>query len=477
MRGPALIFALLWALLAGPSPSVGQEPEPVVHAVLFYAPTCPHCHQVITELLVPMQEEYGRRLVLLGFDTSQQLAHDLYWGALRHFELPQEDWAVPLLIVADEVMVGALEIPARFPGLVEAGLAGAGTDLPAFPALMSLLDEQDMLDRRFPGRRIALQDPPIAVQPAQEPAPAEDPPLEAQETPFQPVDTVAPTAERPGEPTPEDRAATPETEEAQEAAPTPEDPPLEEQPEPRETEPSHPAEEAPRSREAEALPVEEEGGPATEEQPEPPEERESGEETPAQAARELEAMTMWDRFKLDPVGNSVSVVVLLAMIVSLLLRGYPPRVRGEVWPTWAVVGLVVVGFAVASYLSYIEVTQTEAVCGPVGDCNTVNQSRYATLFGVLPVGVLGLMGYVVIVVLWALASVGPQGSRGPAALGSWGAVLFGTLFSVYLTFLEPFVIGATCAWCLTSAVVMTLLLWALAPLARDTWPGGGSADV
>ena len=34
----------------------------------------------------------------------------------------------------------------------------------------------------------------------------------------------------------------------------------------------------------------------------------------------------------------------------------------------------------------------------------------------------------------------------------------GTLFSIYLTFLEPFVIGAVCAWCLTSAVVMTLLL-------------------
>ena len=34
----------------------------------------------------------------------------------------------------------------------------------------------------------------------------------------------------------------------------------------------------------------------------------------------------------------------------------------------------------------------------------------------------------------------------------------GVLFSIYLTFLEPFVIGATCAWCLSSAVIMTLLL-------------------
>jgi uncharacterized membrane protein len=45
---------------------------------------------------------------------------------------------------------------------------------------------------------------------------------------------------------------------------------------------------------------------------------------------------------------------------------------------------------------------------------------------------------------------------------AWPALLtmtvFGTLFSIYLTFLEPFVIGATCAWCVTSAIVMTALL-------------------
>jgi uncharacterized membrane protein len=48
------------------------------------------------------------------------------------------------------------------------------------------------------------------------------------------------------------------------------------------------------------------------------------------------------------------------------------------------------------------------------------------------------------------------------------------LFSIYLTFLEPFVIGATCAWCLTSALIMTLLLWAAAPEAAAVWPGSGT---
>jgi uncharacterized membrane protein len=42
----------------------------------------------------------------------------------------------------------------------------------------------------------------------------------------------------------------------------------------------------------------------------------------------------------------------------------------------------------------------------------------------------------------------------------------GVLFSIYLTFLEPFVIGATCAWCLSSAVIMTLLLLTTGYMSR-----------
>jgi uncharacterized membrane protein len=183
-------------------------------------------------------------------------------------------------------------------------------------------------------------------------------------------------------------------------------------------------------------------------------------------------MTMFDRFNLDRTGNSLSVLVLVGMLLSLVVRGYPPRVRGAEWPSWVIPTLVLVGAGAAAYLSYIEITQTEAMCGPVGDCNAVNQSGYATLFGFLPVGVLGLIGYGVILVLWALRRSGSSDLPRFATLGLWGAAFLGTIFSVYLTFLEPFVIGATCAWCLTSAVVMTLLLWATAPLAAKVWPVG-----
>ena len=123
----------------------------------------------------------------------------------------------------------------------------------------------------------------------------------------------------------------------------------------------------------------------------------------------------------------------------------------------------------ALYLSYIEITQSQAICGPVGDCNSVQQSPYARLFGILPIGVLGAAGYVLILFTWILQRYGPAQWRSTSSLAIWGLAWFGVIFSVYLTFLEPFVIGATCMWCITSAIVMTLILWLSTPAAKSAW--------
>jgi uncharacterized membrane protein len=117
-----------------------------------------------------------------------------------------------------------------------------------------------------------------------------------------------------------------------------------------------------------------------------------------------------------------------------------------------------IGFCVAGYLAYVETTQGTAVCGPVGDCNTVQQSEYARLFGILPIGILGLAGYVMIFLAWLVARYASGRIMDLAAISLFIMTVLGTLFSMYLTWLEPFVIGATCAWCLTSAILMTTLM-------------------
>jgi uncharacterized membrane protein len=169
-----------------------------------------------------------------------------------------------------------------------------------------------------------------------------------------------------------------------------------------------------------------------------------------------------DNFARDLNGNILAIIVLAGMLVSivwavlLFQRTKGVSLKGN-W-AWVIPALCIVGFGVAGYLAYVEMTQTTAVCGPVGDCNTVQQSEYARLFGILPIGVLGLFGYVAIVIAWLLARHAREYLAALATRALFAMTAFGTAFSIYLTFLEPFVIGATCAWCLTSSVLMTTLM-------------------
>lgn len=183
-------------------------------------------------------------------------------------------------------------------------------------------------------------------------------------------------------------------------------------------------------------------------------------------------LTMWDRFQMDLAGNILAVVVLVGMIISVIwvlilaLRASPNT--GKDW-SWVIPILSIIGLFVAGYLSFVEVTETEAVCGPIGDCNSVQQSPYAKLLGFLPVGILGLAGYVAILLVWILKKYGPASWRDRFSLAMWAMAFFGVVFSIYLTFLEPFVIGATCAWCVSSAVIITLQFWAATEPVRRIW--------
>lgn len=165
----------------------------------------------------------------------------------------------------------------------------------------------------------------------------------------------------------------------------------------------------------------------------------------------------------DPIANALAIGVLAIMLVSV--GGVTWRLRQPIEsapvrrPGWAIPVLCVVGLGVAAYLAYVEMTQVSAVCGPIGDCNTVQQSDYARLFGVLPIGVLGVAGYLAIGLAWLVRRAAAGRTAYWAAWALLGLTGLGTFFSIYLTFLEPFIIGATCAWCLSSAIIMTALLW------------------
>jgi uncharacterized membrane protein len=113
--------------------------------------------------------------------------------------------------------------------------------------------------------------------------------------------------------------------------------------------------------------------------------------------------------------------------------------------------LAVLGIGVATYIAIADASSGSPVCLAGGHgCATVAQSRYSHLLGI-NVAVIGIGGYVV---LLGSAIVAGDAGRFTGFLAA--AIGFG--FSVYLTYLELFVIDAICQWCVASAMLMMLSL-------------------
>ena len=113
-------------------------------------------------------------------------------------------------------------------------------------------------------------------------------------------------------------------------------------------------------------------------------------------------------------------------------------------------------------------------CG-TGGCDTVQASPYAVFLGV-PVAFYGVVGYLALLVVSLIA-------LRPAALGDrrWSRLLVvlssvGVLFTVYLTYLELFVIHAICRWCVGSAVIITAI-WIVALIGVRKESGARSWEL
>ena len=349
-----------------------------VRTVFFYSPECSHCHELMDGFVPQILSEYndslewfyvpdeaisvadevpaiveirGETLRMLFVNTQTSVGEQLYLTMVGQLEIPGERFGVPALLVGDRLMVGSVEIPSLFPGIVENALENDESEWPKLQGLQAVVDELIPLPE---------------YNPENEAAPG--------------TDSLS-TSEAPS--------------------------------------------------------------------------------------------TVREKIMRDPFGNMVSIVVLACMVLSVIgvwvyiamgasfARERPPSI---VIPVLAAAGLLV-----AVYLTVVETTGTEAVCGPVGDCNSVQQSPYSKLFGVIPVGVLGLIGYVAIAASWLLSRSSFGQRPKIAAVATFGLAFAGTLFSVYLTVLEPFVIGATCLWCLSSAVLMTVVMWLAAKPAASAF--------
>ncbi len=384
----ALLVSIAFLLV---EPALAQNA--IVHAILFYSPTCPHCHKVMTEDLPPLLEAhnsqlewtylpteepleqnelpplvgaFGDQLQILYINTTTPIGSELFTAAINEFNIPEDRQAVPTLIVAKTVLVGSVEIPEQFPALIEQGFAQGGLAWPDFAGLSDHLP-------------LMISAQPSDTSPEQTPTPIK------------------------------------------EARPRPT---------------------------SSAIP-----------------DRSTQQDADRISAFDFDDTepSVIDKIMNDPIANIVAILVLIGLIVAVvrtLIRVARQPANPSMQPLpIAMALLALAGIFVAGYLTFVEASGAEAVCGPVGDCNTVQQSKYATLFGVIPVGALGLVGFIAILGAWFLSRLNHERLSPLATIAIFAMAIFGTLFSIYLTFLEPFVIGAACAWCLASAILIASQLW------------------
>jgi uncharacterized membrane protein len=446
---------------SGISPGYAQTPttQPIVFAVLFWMDGCSHCHYVLEEVLPPIQAKYGDQLEIQLIELVGGEEVVALYQLAENRGIPKENVGVPLLVIGDHTLIGADQIPAELPGLIDVYLASGGVDWPEIPGLDATSPTATPLTLSTPGRSatgavveaVLFNTPDCydcqlvvtqAITPAEERYGSQLHVTTMEIVTSEDVDYLYQVAAQFG------------LEQAQVDLPllivggsiligeqivT----------------------ELPKMMEKYL----QAGGVSA---PELPERVSSPPQTPTPVGDP----------DAPPSGFALAIAVIVVMLAVLIYCGvvFVGHARGStsLWVfrsdrfEWLIPVLALAGLAVAAYLAYVETQAVRAICGPVGDCNAVQSSPYARLFGVLPVGVLGLIGYVLILIAWQFQRTTKGKSAAWAAMALFGMVYGGTLFSLYLTYLEPFVIRAVCAWCLSSAVIMTaILLLSLAPGTRS----------
>jgi uncharacterized membrane protein len=116
--------------------------------------------------------------------------------------------------------------------------------------------------------------------------------------------------------------------------------------------------------------------------------------------------------------------------------------------------LSLLGVFVATYLFLFKLGKIGTLACGTGSCETVQLSPYSSFFGI-DVALIGIVGYSTLFLLSLVLLRTAPGTRTTAGRVLLVLSAVGMLFTVYLTYLELFVIHAICRWCVGSGVLIT----------------------
>jgi rhodanese-related sulfurtransferase/uncharacterized membrane protein/predicted DsbA family dithiol-disulfide isomerase len=150
-----------------------------------------------------------------------------------------------------------------------------------------------------------------------------------------------------------------------------------------------------------------------------------------------------------PISRCDFQISNLKFQISVLLEYF--RMRKHL-----LLALSLLGLFDALYLLWVYTSPSRPIVCLGTGCDAVRASSYAHPFGV-PMPVFGVAAYLVLGLLIIGEDLFPENLRQMLSYAVTCLSGFGFLFSLYLTGLEAFAIHAWCAWCVTSAIVVTCI--------------------
>ena len=143
-----------------------------------------------------------------------------------------------------------------------------------------------------------------------------------------------------------------------------------------------------------------------------------------------------------------------------------PRFRSILFTAVAIVA--VVGMADATYLTVQALTGETISCGGSPDCSQVLSSAYAKL-GPIPVAMLGALAYFTAFTFATFAAFGYP--RAPKFLVLIAGAMF--LMTLWLLYVQAFLLHAYCRYCLFSAAITFLIAGLLIAVPPSQRRSGG----
>ena len=125
------------------------------------------------------------------------------------------------------------------------------------------------------------------------------------------------------------------------------------------------------------------------------------------------------------------------------------------WLVRAAYVFLILGLGVGIYMSIFKATGNEAMCLGNGACSIVTESRFSEINGI-DVPVIGVIGNLVLLaVLFFENRISFLQKNG--TLIFFGLALAGFLFTLWLIYLEIFILKALCPFCVTAQTSMVIV--------------------